>query len=172
MKYSRRDLIQLPDYHLSFDELIEFSDDAFADFPRIKKLSDIRAIGEGDYNPEEQRLYLNLHVEGVMTCPSDITFKDVDIPFDSDADEIISFNKADSEDMEILKPEGGYIDMLSIILRQIIVEVPLKVKEEGEIEYPKGDGWQVMDEATYQAEKANRIDPRLAALKDYKPQDE
>ena len=88
------------------------------------------------------------------------------------ADEIISFDKADADDVDILKAENGYVDLLSIIFRQILVEVPIKVRKPGNIDYPKGDGWEVVSEDTYQQEKSNKIDPRLAVLKDYKPQDE
>ncbi len=172
MKYSRKDLLQLANYHLSFDENIEFEDEIYKQFPRIRKLRNVRAIGNGEYDVQAQRLYLYLHVTGIMTCPCDITFEDVDIPFDSEADEIISFNKEDEENIEILKPDGEYIEMLPIIFRQILLEVPIKVKKPGLIEYPKGDGWEVITEEEYQQQKENRIDPRLAALKDYVPQDE
>lgn len=172
MKYSRKDLLQLANHHLSFDEKIEFDDETYRQFPRIRKLRDVRAVGDGEYDADSQRLYLNLHVTGIMTCPCDITFEDVDIPFDSEADEIISFNKADEDNIEIIKAEGEYIEMLTIIFRQILLEVPIKVKKEGIIEYPHGDGWEVITEEEYQKQKENRIDPRLAVLKDYVPQDE
>jgi len=172
MKYSRKDLLQLANHHLNFDEKIEFEDEIYKQFPRIRRLRDVRAIGDGEYDVQTQRLYLYLHVTGIMTCPCDITFEDVDIPFDSEADEIISFNKEDEENIEILKPDGEYIEMLPIIFRQILLEVPIKVKKAGEIEYPRGDGWEVITEEEYQKQKENRIDPRLAALKNYVPQDE
>jgi uncharacterized protein len=107
-----------------------------------------------------------------MTCPCDVTFEDVQIPFDSEADEIISFDRRDRDNMEVLQVEGEYLELLPVIFRQILLEVPIKVRKEGKIDYPEGDGWKVMDEATYQKEKEGRIDPRLAILKDYKPQDE
>ncbi len=172
MKYSRKDLLQLPDNHLSFDESIEFVEDTYQQFPRIRKLKDVQTKGEGIYDPASQHLDLHIHVEGIMTCPCDITFEDVDIPFSSDADETISFNKNDSEDVEILIAEGDSIDLMPLIFRQILLEVPIKVKKEGEIEYPKGEGWEVVDEATYQKEKDNQINPQMAALRDYVPQDE
>ena len=172
MKYSRKDLLQLPDRILHFDEKIVFDDETYKQFPRIRKLENVRAVGEGRYEADEQRLYLHLDVSGVLTCPCDITFEDVIIPFDSDADEIISFDKKDEDNIEILSVEGEYMELLPIIFRQILLEVPIKVRKEGKIDYPEGDGWRVMDEETYQREKEGRIDPRLAILKDYKPQDE
>ena len=172
MKYSRKDLLQLPDRHLSFDEFIEFDEDTYKKFPRIRKLRNVEAKGEGDYDAATQRLYLNLHVTGTMTCPCDITGEDVDLDFDSEADEIISYNKKDFENIEILQAEGEYIELLPIIFRQILVEVPITVVKPGKIEYPKGEGWAVMDEATYQKNKAGKVNPALAALKDYIPQDE
>ena len=172
MKYSRKDLLQLPQNHLELSEDIEFDEETYKQFPRIRKLRDVHADVSGDYAVDEQRLYLQIHVTGIMTCPCDITFEDVDIPFDSSADEIVSFSKDDQDNIEILRPDGEVIELMSIIFRQILLEVPIKVRKEGPIEYPKGDGWQVMSEAEYQKEKENQIDPRLAALKDYIPQDE
>mgnify|MGYP002869914438 CR=1 FL=1 len=172
MRFSRTDLLQMKNQHLSFDEEIVFDEETLKPFSRIRKLRDVRAVGEGEYNAQQQRLYLNLKVSGVMTCPCDVTGEDVEVPFDSVADEIISFDKSDADNIEILKPENGVIEMLSVIFRQILVEVPIKVRKPGSIEYPKGDGWEVMSEEAYQKEKQSRVDPRLAALKDYIPQDE
>ncbi len=172
MKYSRKELLQLPDRTLRFDENIVFDPETYKQFPRIRKLEDVRAWGEGKYEADEQRLYLHLEVSGTMTCPCDVTFEDVQIPFDSEADEIISFDRRDRDNMEVLQVEGEYLELLPVIFRQILLEVPIKVRKEGKIDYPEGDGWKVMDEATYQKEKEGRIDPRLAILKDYKPQDE
>ena len=172
MDYSRKELLQLPNHHLSFDEFITFDEETLKQFPRIRRLSEVRATGEGDYDAESQHLYLTLRVQGVMVCPCDITFEDVEIPFDSEAEETISFNRSEFDDVEIIPAEKDHVELLPIIFRQILLEVPIKVRKPGLIDYPKGDGWAVMDEATYEAEKANRIDPRLAALKNYKPQDE
>ena len=83
-----------------------------------------------------------------------------------------AFNKKDFENIEILQAEGEYIELLPIIFRQILVEVPITVVKPGVIDYPKGDGWEVMDEATYQKNKAGKVNPALAALKDYVPQDD
>ena len=48
----------------------------------------------------------------------------------------------------------------------ILMEVPLKVVKEGLIEYPKGNGWEVVRESDQVEERP--IDPRLAKLKDFK----
>lgn len=170
MRYNRTDLLQLPDNHLLFDETITFEPDTYKKFPRIRKLRDIRTVGDGKYDPETQRLYLNLRVTGYVTVPCDITSEDVEIYIESEADEIFSFVK--EEDVEIIPSNGEYIEVLPLVFQMIMMEIPIKVVKEGKIEYPKGDGWKVMDEKTYEFEKQNRIDPRLAILKDYKPQDE
>ena len=172
MNYSRKDLLQLPDYHLQFDEEIRFGEDTYESFPRIRKLRDVRAQGEGEYQVEQQHLNLHLHVTGIMTCPCDVTLEDVEIPFDSEADEVISFDKGDKDNMEILMSDGDHIDLLPIIFRQILVEVPIKVRKPNLQDLPKGEGWEVISEADYNHERENRIDPRMAALRDYKPQDE
>ena len=50
------------------------------------------------------------------------------------------------------------------------MEVPLKVVKPGNITYPKGDGWEVMKEEDYRKEEKPAMDPRLAKLKEFKPQ--
>ncbi len=172
MKYTRKELLQLPNHHLELSEDIEFTEETYKQFPRIRKLRDVHADVRGEYAADEQRLYLQIHVTGIMTCPCDITFEDVDIPFDSTAAETVGFSKEDQENIEILKPDGEVVELLPIIFRQILVEVPIKVRKEGLIEYPRGEGWSVMTEEQYRKEREGQIDPRLAALKDYIPQDE
>ncbi len=170
MRYSRAELLQLPNYHLVFDENIVFEKDTYKKFPRIRDSRDINARGDGKYDPKTQRLYLNLHVTGYVTVGCDITSEDVELHIDTEADEILSFQK--EEDVEIIQSNGDYIEILPLVFQMIMMEIPIKVVKEGPIEYPSGDGWKVMDEKTYEMEKQNRIDPRLAILKNFKPQDE
>lgn len=170
MRYSRTELLQLPANHLTFDETIIFEKDTYKKFPRIRDTRDIRAKGDGKYDPETQRLHLNLHVSGYVTVGCDVTGEDVEIYIDTEADEIFSFAK--ETDIEILPSNGEYIEILPLVFQMIMMEIPIKVVKQGPIEYPSGEGWKAMDEKSYELEKQKRIDPRLAVLKNYKPQDE
>ncbi len=171
MKFSRADLLQLKDYHLVLDEDIIFDDDIHKQFPRIRKINQMNVKVDGLFNPETQKLVVNLKLNGLVTVGCDITFEDVLVPIEVEADEIFTFDKRE-EDINILKVDGEEIELLPTILQLILIEIPIKVVKSGKIDYPKGEGWEVISEETYQKQKEKRVDPRLAKLKEYIPQDE
>lgn len=168
MEYTRSALLQLPGQHLTFDENIGFSKESFSRFSRLKDAREVRVQGDGRYVDLEQRLYLHLHVTGIMTVGCDITGDPVDLDFDTESDEIFSFKAED--DIDIVGAQDGVIQLGPKIFELIMLEVPLKVVKPNLTEYPKGDGWAVVTEKEYEGEK--HIDPRLAVLKEYKPHDE
>jgi len=171
MKYSRTDLLQLKDYHIAFDENLIFTDEIRKQFPRIRKINEINVKGNGDYNPEEQRLYINLKVNGSIVTGCAITREDVTVPIETEDDVIFTFDKREN-DVDIIHAEGEYIELLPTIFQMIMLDVPTQVIKPGKIDYPKGDGWQVISEEKYLQLKQNEADPRLAILKDYKPQEQ
>lgn len=171
MRYSRKDLLQLKDYHLVFDEDITFDSDISKSFPRIRKINEINVKGDGTYDPSTQQLFIHFILEGSVIVGCDVTSEDVIIPIDTEADETFSFDKNDHS-VDIIHSQGEFIELLPTIFQLIVMEIPIKVVKEGIIDYPKGDGWEVISEKTYQQEKVKHVDPRLSILKDYKPQDE
>ena len=171
MRYTRADLLQLQDYHLEINDEITFSDEISKQFPRIKRIDTIHVNAEGEYDPETQHLNVHFEINGSVVVPCDITGEDVSVPIDTESDEIFSFQK-NEDDYNIIKSEGNHIELLPTIFQLIMMDIPIKVVKTGEIEYPKGEDWEVITEETYRKEKENTVDPRLAILKDYKPQDE
>ncbi len=171
MRYSRKDLLQLKDYHLVFDEDITFDSDISKSFPRIRKINDINVKGDGTYDPSTQQLSIHFILNGSVVVGCDITFDDVIVPIETEADEVFTFDR-NVQDIGIIQAQGEYIELLPTIFQLIVMEIPIKVVKSGNIEYPKGDGWEVISEKTYQQEKTKNVDPRLSILKDYKPQDE
>ncbi len=171
MKYSRTDLLQLKDYHLVIDEDITFTDEISKQFPRIRKINDMNVKVDGIFDPGSQQLAVHLELRGSVTVGCDITFEDVVVPIETEADEIFTFDKKE-EDINILKADGEVIELLPTVLQLILIEIPIKVVKSGKIDYPKGDGWEVISEDTYLKQKKKRVDPRLAKLKEYIPQDE
>jgi uncharacterized protein len=171
MKYSKTDLLQLKDYHLVIDEDIIFTDEISKQFPRIRKINDMNVKADGIYNPGSQQLAVHLELRGSVIVGCDITFEDVVVPIETEADEIFTFDKKE-EDINILKADGEIIELLPTVLQLILIEIPIKVVKSGKIDYPKGDGWEVISEDTYLKQKKKRVDPRLAKLKEYIPQDE
>ena len=171
MRYSRKDLLQLKDYHLEIDDKLTFDGDISTICPRIRAINEIYVKGDGYYDPESQRLNIHLQLTGSIVVGCDVTSEDVILDIDSDSDEVFTFDKGE-KDIAIIKSEGEYINLLPTIFQLIVMDIPLKVVKPGVIDYPEGDGWEVISEETYQKEKKRNIDPRLSILKDYKPQDE
>ena len=82
--------------------------------------------------------------------------------------EAFAFTKCDDD---VHEAKGDVIELLPVIFQLILMEVPLKIVKEGAV-YPKGNGWEVMREETWQREKSSEIDPRLAKLKEFKVTDD
>ncbi|NMA16502.1 MAG: DUF177 domain-containing protein [Erysipelotrichia bacterium] len=171
MKYSKTDLLQLKDYHLVIDENITFANEISKQFPRIRKINDMHVKADGIYDPGSQQLSIHFELKGSVIVGCDITFEDVLVPIETEADEIFTFDKKE-EDINILKVDGEVVELLPTVLQLILIEIPIKVVKSGKIDYPKGDGWEVISEETYQKQKEKRIDPRLVKLKELIPQDE
>ena len=171
MRYSRTDLLQLKGGHLSLDEDLTFADDISSQFPRIRRISDVSVKADGDYRSEEQRLYVNFRISGTVIVGCDVTGEDVEVPIDTEEDAVFSFNK-NEDDITIIPANGQYIELLPEIFRAILLDIPTKVVKPGKIDYPKGDGWEVVSEEVYEQQKKNEADPRLAKLLEYIPQDE
>ena len=101
-----------------------------------------------------------------MVCPCAITNEDVDYPFSIEDELTFTFDKG--SDLEAFVIEGDTFDLLLYVKDLIIQEIPIKVVKKGKIDYPKGDGWQIMSEEDYEKSKNEKLDPRLAILKDFK----
>ena len=171
MRYSKSDLLQLRDYHLTFDEDLTFQDDLSDQFPRIRRIKDINVKGDGNYIPQEQRLYIKLTIKGTVVVGCDITLEDVDVPIDTEEDAVYTFDRNET-DINVVMANNGYIELLPTIFQTILMEIPTKVVKPGKIEYPKGDGWEVLSEKDYEEQKHRQADPRLAKLMEYNPQDD
>ena len=101
-----------------------------------------------------------------MLLPDAITGAQIAVPLETDSHEVYSFEETDEEDVRVVTDE--VIDLLPAVIDAILLEVPISVTEVEEDAYPSGDGWRVISEAEYQESRKNRIDPRLAKLKEFK----
>ena len=136
MKYSRTDLLQLKDYRLTIDEDIAFTQEVSRQFPRIRKINDINVKADGIYDPNTQQLAIHFEIRGSVVVGCDVTFEDVIVPIDTEADEIFTFDKKE-EDVNILKANGEVIELLPTVLQLILIEIPIKVVKSGRIELQK-----------------------------------
>ena len=83
------------------------------------------------------------NLEGVMVLPDDITLEDVDYSYDIRLEEDFSEFDKDS-DLQIIQ---NRLDITDFLWQNILVEVPLKVKnDKNEHLTLEGDGWRFITE--------------------------
>ena len=168
MRWSKIDLTRLPNSHLEFDEVFSFDKSSFDKNSRIREIPRVQVCGNGYFDINTQRLYLDLVVSGEMVVGCDITLEDVSIPFHTEASQTFSFYKDD--DIDVVEAKGDVVELLPVVFQLIHLEIPLKVVKRGKIAYPKGEGWEVIKEEDYRKSLSEETDPRLAKLKEFKPQ--
>ncbi len=166
MKWTLADLLQSNSGNVSFDEDIEIDASAFANNSRINSVKDVHVSGHGYLDEEENRFYVQLNVSGTMMVPDAITNEEIEYPFETDSDETYVFEEVDEDGVRFVTNE--VIELLPAIIDDIMLEVPLQVTNASENDYPSGDGWRVITEEEYQKSQGQRIDPRLAKLKEFK----
>ena len=164
MKWTRSELLH-QSQKVTFDEDIEISSSAFEGNRRINAVKDVHVDGSGFLDDGEDRFYADIHVTGIMLCPDAITGEEIEVPFETDSDEIYVFEDTDEDGVRIVKDD--VIELLEAVIADILLEVPLQVTEAAEGEYPEGDGWKIYSEAEYQESLKDQIDPRLAILKQF-----
>ena len=154
---------------MKFSEKLTFDASAFEGFDRINGLKDVYVDGTGFFENVNQRFHVELRIEGIMIVPCAVSLEDIDVPFEIETEEEFSFDPCDDEEVHVIKKE--ILDLNPLISQLILSQVPLKVVKEG-IEYPKGDGWEVLKEEDYIKSKSRVTDPRLEKLKEFKIQDD
>ena len=103
----------------------------------IKELENVVFKGKitKDY---DMNLTLEGKISGSMILPDDITLEDTNYEFTSEIEENIE---------EILKIDKNTIDILEFLWQNILVEVPLKVRNpKNENIHLEGNGWRFMTE--------------------------
>ena len=86
-------------------------------------------------------------ISGVMVLPDDVTLEDVECEFKGEISENIE---------EILKLEKNNVDILDILWQNILVEIPLKVRnEENNNVKLEGEGWRLISEEEFNNQKYN-----------------
>lgn len=164
MKWTKSELLH-GDQTVSFDEDIVLDDSVFAGNSGILGVADVHADGSGSLNADASLFCCDVHVEGIMICPDSITGEEIEVPFETESQEVYSFIASDEDGVRLVTDE--VIDILPAVIDDILLEVPLQVTVAAEDEYPEGDGWKVYSEAEYQESRKDHIDPRLAKLKQF-----
>ena len=165
MKWTKSQLLRQTQ-SVTFDEEIEIDSSAFAGNSRINGVRDVHVYGTGHLDPHDDVFYADVYVEGIMLCPDAITGTEIEIPFETDSQEVYVFEETEEDGARVVTNE--VIELLPAVIDDILLEVPLQVTEASEDEYPEGDGWKVYSEAEYQESRKDQMDPRLAILKQFK----
>lgn len=165
MKWTRAELMRNAQ-NINFSQDIEIDDALFAGNSGILGVEDVHVEGSGYLDDNNDIFYVNMKIDGVMICPDAITFDEIEVPFETEAQETYSFVDTDEDGARIV--ENDEVDLLPAIVDEIILEVPLQITLASEDEYPEGDGWKVYSEEDYQKMQEDKIDPRLAKLKEFK----
>ncbi len=164
MKWTRAWLLR-ESQNVTFDEDVDIDASAFAGDSGIVGAEDVHVEGNGYFDADEERFYVNMTVSGVMICPDAITGREIEVPFDTDSQEVYAFEETDEDGVRIVTDD--VIELMPAVIDAILLEVPLQVTEAEENEYPEGDGWKVYSEAAYEESRKDRLDPRLAKLKQF-----
>ncbi|MGP1505596.1 MAG: YceD family protein [Eggerthia catenaformis] len=165
LKWNKAWLIKQSNGEFDFKESLEFPEEMFYNLSSINGLKNIEASGRGRYVAQDERLYVDLHIKGIMIVPCAISNENVDYPFEINEIETFAFYKLDEEE-NFIEAKKDVADLTPVIFTEIMLAVPMRVVKEGATMKRSGQGWQVLDETDLKAED-DFIDPRLADLKDY-----
>ncbi len=107
----------------------------------IRNLRDVKFIGKVIRNVDAS-YHLIGNLKGIMVLPDDVTLEDVDYVFDVDIEEDIPLNG--NESIKIIQ---NRLDITEFLWQNILVEVPLKVKDpKNEGLTIEGNGWRLISE--------------------------
>ena len=110
----------------------------------IRNLKDVTFTGEITklYNEDFQ---ISGILKGIMVLPDDITLEDVEYNFNSNIEEKFSeFNQNVDNNLKIIQNK---LDISEFLWQNILVEIPLKVKNEKNNNLTLiGDGWRLITE--------------------------
>lgn len=165
MKYTRNEL-ERTNGSININEDVQIDDSVFESTVLIQGVKDVHVDGIGYMGDDSDTFECDLHITCTMLCPDAITDDIIEVPLDTVSHEIYSFVDSSEDGVRVVKDE--VIDFLPAVVGAILLEVPISVTEASEEDYPSGDGWRVLSEAEYQKSLKDRIDPRLAKLKEFK----
>ncbi|MBQ9048737.1 MAG: DUF177 domain-containing protein [Solobacterium sp.] len=166
MKWTRSELRQADEGHIAFDEDVVIDSAAFAGNSRINSVKNVHVDGQGFLEDGTERFFADMHVTGVMLVPDAVTGEEIEYPFETESEEIYAFEETDEDGVRIVT--GEVVELMPAVVDAILLEVPLQVTNASEEDYPQGDGWRVITEEAYQRSQEERLDPRLAKLKEFK----
>ena len=148
----------------------EIKDDFFAE-------RDYSEIQQGkvnvrlDVDRQETLMTLHFSIEGTVNVPCDRCADEFDLPISDEREFFLklgSENAQESDDVEVIPADQADFDVSSLIYEFIILSVPMhRVHPEGQCN-PEVMAMLTADEPVEETKEENEMDPRWAALKDIK----
>ncbi|MBR2990847.1 MAG: DUF177 domain-containing protein, partial [Solobacterium sp.] len=166
VRWTRSELAASDEVNVHFDETPEIDEAYFRSNSRINAVKNVRVTGRGFLDEDNDRFWVNMTVSGIMLVPDAVSGEEIEYPFETESEEVYAFDAVQEDGVR--RADGEIIDLLEAVVDDIILEVPMQYSITSPEDYPSGDGWRVISEEEYQKSQEDRIDPRLAKLKDYK----
>ncbi len=164
MKWSLSWLNKQKNGDFTFSEDLVFPHEVIQEVRQLLDLKEVHVEGKGHFAQDEQRLYIDLKISGVMIVSCAVSLEEVAYPFETESTEVFSFVKVDFDE-DVHEVKKNTVDLTPIVFQNIVMEVPIRVVKEGAELKSQGNGWKVISEE--EADTKPGIDPRLAKLKDY-----
>lgn len=171
MKWTKRELQRLPKEGLEESLELSFASEDIPEYMGIRRIESCQVTYQLQFDAYAQHVVLKLRLHGRMIVPCSISFEDVDLAFNTHSTQVYALEESTLDEQDIL-PMDEVLDLKQECLSLIWLEVPARVISPNLRELPKGEGWEVVDEQSYQQRKSSTIDPRLEKLMAYVPEDE
>lgn len=175
MKWSLLELRKYQDMPLTFEEVLNLTDELTERDNQIINLAPVKVTGLVTVSKKEYILHYT--VETVITLPSTRSLEPVELPMSFSVDEVFmtpeQYQQRDEHipEEEILILEAQTLDLDSSVADNILLEIPMQVLTEEEKhsnDLPSGNDWVVISEDDFLQQKDSQveptIDPRLAKL--------
>ncbi len=133
------------------------------DFSYIERLIDIDTLhinGVWYYDDINDHLYTEFNLSGDITVSGSLTLNEFVHHIDAKATEVFAFDQIDEIADHLI--ENNEVDLLPIIKQIVVANIPVKIEDEN-LEYPKGDGWEVISDQDF-ADEEPEVNPKMAKL--------
>lgn len=168
MKWSLSELAVDDGRKMFYEGSVELTIDDFKSIERLSQIKTFHINGVWYYDDVNDHLYTEFNLSGDVVVIGSISLKEYVHHINIDTVEVFGFDEIDDvADYLVVEDE---VDLLPVIKQLVVANIPIKVAED-DVEYPKGDGWEIISEADYLAEE-KPVNPKLAKLLELDIEDE
>lgn len=156
----------------AFDETLDLSDSLKQRFPE-QVLDSSKFEFKGLATADNGSVIIDATIKGSLVVPSSRSLQPVTLPIDTMISEIYveDGDKLDdyANDEVVIVVDHDKINITEAVEDNIILQVPMQIltpEEESKGIMPTGNEWSVISEDEESEERTQKVDPRLAKLKD------